>query len=44
MNVETVELKAVAEVAKSDEALEVLALALDDLDLVSGGSSIGSLL
>lgn len=44
MNIETVELNAVAEVAKSDEAIEMLALSLDDLDIVSGGSSLGSLL
>lgn len=43
MNVETVELKAVAEVAKTDEAIELLALSLDDLDLVAGGSSLGAL-
>jgi hypothetical protein len=41
MNVEHVELKAVAEVAKTDEVLEILALSLDDLDLVGGGSSLG---
>jgi len=44
MNVETVELKAVAEVAKTDEAIDLLTLSLDDLDLVAGGSSLGSLL
>ena len=44
MNVENVELQAVAEVAKTDEAIELLALSLDDLDLVAGGSSLGSLL
>lgn len=44
MNVETVELKAVAEVAKADEAVDLLTLSLDDLDLVAGGSSLGSLL
>ena len=43
MNVETVELQAVAEVAKTDEAIEVLALSLDDLDLVAGGTSLGAL-
>jgi hypothetical protein len=43
MNVETVELNAVAEVAKTDEALELLALSIDDLDLVGGGISIGCL-
>jgi len=41
MNVENVELQAVAEVARIDEAFEVLALSLDDLDLVAGGSSLG---
>ena len=44
MNVETVELKAVAEVAKTDEAIELLALSIEDLDLVAGGSSLGTLL
>ena len=44
MNVETVELNAVAEVAKTDEAIELLALSIDDLDLVAGGSSLGTLL
>jgi hypothetical protein len=43
MNVETVELNAVAEVTKTDEALELLALSIDDLDLVGGGISIGCL-
>jgi hypothetical protein len=41
MNVEHVELQAVAEVAKTDEVIEMLALSLDDLDLVGGGSSLG---
>jgi len=41
MNVETVELQAVAEVAKTDAAVEVLSLCLDDLDLVAGGASLG---
>ena len=41
MNVEHVELQAVAEVAKTDETIEMLALSLDDLDLVGGGSSLG---
>jgi len=31
----------VAEVAKTDEVIEMLALSLDDLDLVGGGSSLG---
>ena len=44
MNVETVELKAVAEIAKTGEAIELLALSIDDLDLVAGGSSLGSLI
>jgi hypothetical protein len=44
MNVETVELKAVAEVAKTDESIELLALSIEDLDLVAGGSSLGSLI
>jgi len=43
MNVETVELNAVAEVAKTDEAIELLTLSLDDLDIVAGGSSLGAL-
>ncbi len=43
MNVETVELQAIAEVAKTDEAVEVLSLSLDDLDLVAGGASLGAL-
>jgi hypothetical protein len=43
MNIETLELNAVAEAVKSDESLELLALSLDDLDLVGGGSTIGNL-
>jgi len=43
MNVETVELQAIAEVAKTDEVVEVLSLSLDDLDLVAGGASLGAL-
>ncbi|MGZ8274188.1 MAG: hypothetical protein ACXW2G_08440 [Burkholderiaceae bacterium] len=43
MNVETVELNAVAEVAKADAAIEMLALSIDDLDLVAGGASLGLL-
>jgi hypothetical protein len=42
MNVETTELKAVAQVTKSDD-LELLALSLDDLDLVGGGVIAGYL-
>jgi hypothetical protein len=41
MNVETVELQTIAEVAKTDEVIEMLTLSLDDLDLVGGGSSLG---
>ena len=44
MNVEAVELKAVAEVAKTDEAIELLALSIEDLDLVAGGASLGLLI
>jgi hypothetical protein len=43
MNIETLELNAVAEVVKTDETLELLALSLDDLDLVGGGSTIGNI-
>lgn len=43
MNIETLELNAIAETAKTDDSLEVLALSLDDLDLVGGGSVIGVL-
>ena len=41
MNIETLELNAVAETEKSSEALELLALSIDDLDLVGGGASLG---
>jgi hypothetical protein len=43
MNVETVELQAIAEIAQTDEVVEVLSLSLDDLDLVAGGTSLGAL-
>jgi hypothetical protein len=43
MNIETVELQAIAEIAKTDEVVEVLSLSLDDLDLVAGGTSLGAL-
>lgn len=45
MNIETLELDAVAHVAKTDEAVEILDLSFDDLDLVGGGSTqvVGSL-
>ncbi|HTN50565.1 MAG TPA: hypothetical protein VMK32_14150 [Burkholderiaceae bacterium] len=42
MNVETTEIKAVEQVATTDEALDILALSFDDLDMVSGGTAIGS--
>ena len=42
MNIETLELNAVAEAVKTDETFELLALSLDDLDLVGGGSTIGN--
>ena len=42
MNIETLELNAVAEAVKTDETLELLALSLDDLDLVGGGVVIGN--
>ena len=42
MNIETLELNAVAEAVKTDETLELLALSLDDLDLVGGGAVIGN--
>jgi hypothetical protein len=44
MNIETTELNAVEQVAKTDEAVELLALSVDDLDLVGGGAIIGNLL
>ena len=43
MNIETLELNAVAEAAKAEESFELLALSIDDLDLVGGGSVIGAL-
>jgi hypothetical protein len=43
MNIETLELNAVANVAENDESVELLALSLDDLDLVGGGIAIGGL-
>ncbi|MDH4115107.1 MAG: hypothetical protein OEU89_06515 [Burkholderiaceae bacterium] len=44
MNIETIELNAVEQVAKTDETVELLALSLDDMDLVGGGAFIGNLL
>lgn len=44
MNIETLELNAIADVTKNDDAFELLALSMDDLDLVGGGAStIGAL-
>ena len=40
-NVDTLELNAVAEAAMTEEAFEILALSIDDLDLVGGGSQLG---
>jgi hypothetical protein len=44
MNIETTELNAIEQVIKADETVELLALSLDDLDLVAGGAIIGNLL
>lgn len=44
MNIETTELKAVEQVVKADEAVELLALSADDMDLVAGGAVIGNFL
>ena len=44
MNIETTELNAVEQVIKADETVELLALSVDDLDLVAGGAIIGNLL
>ena len=44
MNIETTELKAVEQVVMTDETVELLALSVDDLDLVAGGAIIGNLL
>lgn len=41
MSIETLELNAIAEVAKSEDAFELLALSIDDLDLIGGGVTIG---
>jgi hypothetical protein len=42
MNIETLELNAVAEATKAEETFDLLALSADDLDLVGGGNCIGS--
>jgi hypothetical protein len=41
MSIETLELNTVAEVTKADETFELLALSIDDLDLVGGGQIVG---
>jgi hypothetical protein len=41
MNVEMLELNAVSEAIKSEDTAELLALSLDDLDLIGGGVTIG---
>lgn len=44
MNIETTELNAIEQVIRADETVELLALSVDDLDLVAGGAIIGNLL
>ncbi len=44
MNIETLELSDAAETVKADETIELLALSVEDLDLVGGGAFIGSVL
>jgi hypothetical protein len=44
MNVETLEMNAVTDAAKADDTFELLALSLDDLDLIGGGIVIGNIL
>jgi len=43
MSVETIEVKAVEQVASTEVGLEILALSFDDLDLIGGGVTIGAL-
>lgn len=43
MNIETLELNAIAETAETAEAQDVFALSIDDLDLVGGGCTLGTL-
>jgi hypothetical protein len=43
MNIEMLELNAISEATKSEEAAELLALSIDDLDLIGGGVTIGLL-
>lgn len=44
MNIETTELNAIEQAIRADESVELLALSVDDLDLVAGGAIIGNLL
>jgi hypothetical protein len=44
MNIEMLEVTAVTEAAAIEESSDLLALSLDDLDLVGGGTSFGSLI
>jgi hypothetical protein len=44
MNIETLELNAVAETVKADETIELLALSVEDLDLVGGGAFVGAVI
>jgi hypothetical protein len=44
MNIETTELNAIEQIIRADETVELLALSVDDLDLVAGGAIIGNLL
>lgn len=44
MSIEMLEQNAVAETVKTEESLEILALSIDDLDLVGGGNALGTLL
>jgi hypothetical protein len=43
MNIETLELIAVAETTETAKEQELFALSIDDLDLVGGGCTLGSL-
>ncbi len=42
MNIETIELIAVAETTNAQETVDLLALSLDDMDLVAGGTTVGT--
>lgn len=43
MNIETLELNAVAETTETAKAQDLFSLSIDDLDLVGGGCTLGSL-